>query len=87
MTAIILDFLRPYLLQLAVAGAVVLVAGGAFVGLKIHYQNVGYQNAINAIAAQDKEAIDAADQARGRVDACRTSGGVWSQSDGVCAGR
>jgi hypothetical protein len=87
MSAIILNFLRPYLFQIALYGVIAVVATGALVGAKIHYQNVGYQNAINAIAAQDKEAIDAADQARGRVDACRASGGVWSQSDGLCARR
>lgn len=83
----IVALLRPYLTQLITGSAIALAAGGGFLTLKIHYTDVGYSKAINAIAAQDKEAIDAADQARGRVDACRNTGGVWDITEGVCARR
>lgn len=76
---------RPYLLQLIGGLAIAAALGGGFLTLKVHYTHIGYDKAIAAIAAEDKEAIDAADQARERVGACRNAGGVWDQSEGKCA--
>jgi hypothetical protein len=81
----IIALVRPYLVQLAVGAGIAAAAGGGFLTLKLHYTHVGYQQAIDAIAAEDKEAIDAADQARGRVSACRNAGGMWDQTEGQCS--
>lgn len=87
MEVALLAFIRPYLFKLAIGGVAALAAGGAFVGVKVHYTNQGYQRALDDIAADNKEAIDAADQARARVRDCRTSGGVWDAANGICNGR
>jgi hypothetical protein len=79
--------LAPYVLRLAVAGGLLLAGVAGFFTLKIHYEHAGYQRAIAAIAAKDKEAVDAADASRERVRACRNSGGLWDTADGVCRGR
>jgi len=87
MTAALLQLLRPYLFQIALYGAITVAAGAGFGALKLHYTHVGYQQALEDIAADNKEAIDAADQARERVRNCRASGGVWDAANGVCSGR
>jgi hypothetical protein len=49
-----------------------------------HIEQRGYDRAISAIAAQDREAVNAADNARDHIRACRASGGVWRSSTGQC---
>lgn len=68
------------LAQKAIAATVIvaIVGGAAFIIYSKIY-NRGWQAAIEAVAAQDKEAVDAADKARARVRACYDGGGVWSQ--------
>jgi hypothetical protein len=78
------DLLRPYLTQLLIIGAIAGAGVLGFVTLKTHYTNVGYIQAMEAIAAQDKEAINAAAAARDRVRACRDTRGVWDVTQGVC---
>jgi hypothetical protein len=56
----------------------------SWVGIKIHYENVGYQKAIHAIAAQDGAAKKEADRAKDTVEKCFADGGDWSVADGVC---
>lgn len=46
--------------------------------------NEGYQAAIQKIAEQDKEAVDAANEARRKRRDCSISGGVWNASSGFC---
>lgn len=81
---------RPYLAKLAIAAVIAVGAGGGWLGLKLHYTGVGdaqgYQRAINEIASNNKEAIDAADKARERVRACWNAGRVWdsTEQDGLC---
>jgi len=84
MSAFLLNLVRPYLVQLAIAGAIAAAAGIGFVTLKAHYTNEGYQRAIDGIAADNREAVDAADKARDRVRKCSLSGGVWDASRCVC---
>lgn len=88
MGAIVLNFLRPYLLQLAIGGALALAAGGGFVALKVHYQNVGYARAVHDVAVQNQEAVDAVNTARARVRDCNSRDGMrWDQVAGECVGR
>lgn len=84
MTALVLNFLRPYLFQIALYGGIALAATGGFVAAKIHYENVGYAKAIAAVAAQDKGALDAVRDAKGKVDQCYVSGRSWDVVNGVC---
>jgi hypothetical protein len=73
--------------QLIIGGVVALIAGAGFLGFKVHYTNAGYQRALDDIAADNKEAIDAGNKAVGRVRACWNAGRVWNSTEGVCAGR
>lgn len=82
--AAIAQFVVANLVRLIVAGLVALAAGGGFLAVKHHYTTIGYQRAIDGVAAQDREAIDAADQARERVRACIHNGGVWDVAEGQC---
>lgn len=84
---LILALVRPYLVQIAVVGALAVSAGGGFLALKVHYTNVGFAEAINKIAAEDKETVDAANEARGRVRACYAAGRLWDASEGQCQGQ
>lgn len=74
----ILIRLLPYLV-------IALSVGSGYLWVKQHYETIGYNKAINAIAAQDKEAEDAAKAARDRRHACVDSGWVWSQTTGKCS--
>jgi hypothetical protein len=79
--------IRPFVPWL-IGGAVVIAAAlGGWGYCKVHYTKVGYARAINEIAANDRKAIDEADQARMRVRACRDAGGVWDVTQGICGGR
>ncbi|MGY3392923.1 hypothetical protein ACVWW6_005514 [Bradyrhizobium sp. USDA 3311] len=85
--AVLINFVRPYLVQAAIAIGILLAIAGAIEIFKVHYTNQGYQQALDDIAADNKEAIDAADKARSRVRNCRDAGGVWDAARGVCDGR
>jgi predicted negative regulator of RcsB-dependent stress response len=69
---------------IAITGLIII---GILIGwliFKTHYYNQGWAAAIHAIAAQDQKAINAAQQARETVKACRDSGHVWDVANGVC---
>jgi hypothetical protein len=66
---------------IAAAGAVLLI-GVAYWAWHTTIYNRGWHAAIEAVAAQDKEAVDASEKARARVRDCYGSGGVWSA--GTC---
>lgn len=83
----VVALVAPYLTRLIIGAVLVIAAGGGFLGLKLHYTHVGYQQAISKIAAEDKETIDAYNQAVDTVHACRNSGGVWDQSERECVRR
>ncbi len=70
---------------IGVAAFAAIVGGGTAV--YTHIYNKGYAAAINKIAAQDQEAVNAANEARNRVRRCRDAGGVWDSAAGVCVGR
>lgn len=68
------------LLQKAIAALVVAgIFAGAGYAIYSSIYNRGWHAAIEAVAAQDKEAVDAADKARARVRACYDGGGMWTQ--------
>lgn len=66
------------------AGLAALVVGGGFLWVKTHYEDIGYQKALAAVAAQDQRAIDAAGKARTTVTMCFDSGGTWNVENGTC---
>lgn len=70
--------------KLALAGALCAVCVLAYWSWHNTVWQKGYDAAIARIAAQDKEAVDAADKARLRVQRCRALGRVWDISAGVC---
>lgn len=76
------------LAALSLKAKIIAYLAGAAVVLLVyatwHYRvyRSGYNAAIEAIAAQDKEAVHAADQARARVRNCYDTGGVWQS--GAC---
>ena len=62
--------------------AAVVVASWGWV--KVHYEKVGYQKALAAIAAQDLKAKGKADEAHKTVSDCFDAGGDWDVARGVC---
>jgi hypothetical protein len=62
---------------------VVLVIGGA-VAIKYHYVNVGRQQTRDEIAAGNKETLADVDEAKAKVDACRSLGREWDTVSGLC---
>lgn len=80
----ILALLAPYAMRIALYASIVTAAGGGFLYFKVHYENVGRDKAIAAIAAKDEGALNAVKDARKTVDDCYGSGGGWDVTDGVC---
>lgn len=75
---------RNLLFNVAVGATIFLVASTYFFSSGMR---TGYATAINAIAAQDQEAVNAADAATSDFRRCRDSGGVWRPATGKCEGR
>lgn len=69
---------------IAITTAIVVGVLIGWVAFAKHYENIGYQKAIAAVAAQDRKALDHVNTALESVKACRSSGGTWSVPDGVC---
>jgi hypothetical protein len=65
------------------SGLAVSVAGGA-VAIKYHYVNVGHQQALDEIAAGNRETLADVSEAVSKVDSCRTLGRQWNTVSGVC---
>lgn len=80
MPAILLWLIGPIGRYVLIAAAV--LASWAYI--KVHYENIGYQKAIHAIAAQDQKAVEASNAAKKTVADCFASGGSWNVADGVC---
>jgi hypothetical protein len=75
-------------LQIAalVAGSIGAIWFGTSIYNKVYYR--GYNAAIAAIAAQDKEAVDAAEKARSLVRECNATDGMrWDTTRGLCTRR
>lgn len=84
--AIFQFFIGSNLGRLLGVGLIGLVSTGlAYSGGRISGYNKGYQAAINKIAAQDQEAVGAADQAsKTRMD-CINQRKQWHVEDGTCS--
>lgn len=80
----IAEFFAPLVTRLIVGGVLVALAGGAWLGVAVHYENKGFAKAIAAVAAKDKGAIDGVNKAKRQVDQCYSGGGSWNVTDGVC---
>lgn len=64
---------------------IAVVAGGGFLWVKVHYENIGYKKALTAVEAQDQKAKGHADEAHKSVSDCFDSNGTWDIERGVCA--
>ena len=69
------------LLHAAVTVTAITLAGTYLSG---HYYNIGYQVAINQVAANTKEAKDEILKAGQSVDDCNNRGGNWDTVSGMC---
>lgn len=81
---LIVAFLRPYLVRIILISSLIAALGGGFLYLKIHYEHVGYNKAIAAVAAKDERALHAVREAIALVDKCYSDGGTWDVVGGVC---
>lgn len=70
--------------RLIVIGSVIAALSGAFVWYRGSLIDMGYDRAIAAVAAENKEAVDAVRQKRHELSACYDRGGNWDQSSGLC---
>jgi len=70
--------------QLVLVVSLLIAAALGFLWLKVHYEDIGYNKAMSAIAAQDKKAVERSNNARQTVRECFDSGGTWDVSNGVC---
>jgi hypothetical protein len=66
------------------AGLTTSIAGGA-VAIKYHYISVGRQQTRNEIAAGNKETLVDVNEAKAKVDACRSLGREWDTVGGLCS--
>lgn len=78
----LLLILRPLIPYLVMTVAV----GGSILGWGVYKYNQGHTAAINEIAAENKEAIDAAAKARELHRSCVNTGRMWDTSTGKCSG-
>lgn len=86
--AFISSWIAPYALRLAIGAVALVAAGGGFIALKLHYENVGFQRAVHDVAVQNEEAIRAVDAARLRVRSCDATDGMrWDQVARDCVAR
>jgi hypothetical protein len=86
--SLIAKFIAPYVLQLAIGGALIAGAGIGVTAWSIHQFNKGYARAIHDVAVQNQEAVNAANEVRARVRACNADGGMrWDQVAGECVRR
>lgn len=77
-------FFAPYMGKIIEYGIILAVVSGLCVYVKVHYEDIGYNKAITAVATGDKEASDAAAKARAKVVECDRMGGNWDVTNGVC---
>lgn len=71
-------------LRLAIYGVVAASVAGGAVALKYHYIDVGHQQALDEIAAGNRETLNHVNDAVAKVDACRIIGRQWNTVVGVC---
>ena len=74
----------PLLAQLALAGTVIAGIGGGYAYWHHKVYQSGVDDTLSAIAAQNKEGLDAANKLKAKVFDCAARNGSWNQSRGVC---
>lgn len=72
-------------MRLIIAGLITSAIGGGFIFLKVHYEHVGRDKAIAAIAANEKETLDEVNAAKQKIDECYARRGAWDSSVGLCS--
>lgn len=80
----ILAFLAPYLMRIILYASITAAIGGGFLYVKIHYEDIGYNKALTAVAAKDQGALDRVKKAKIGVDDCQEFGGTWDTVTGRC---
>jgi uncharacterized protein (UPF0333 family) len=70
--------------KLIVGAIITAIVGGGVTYWSIHEYDKGYNAAIEAIAAKDREAVNAVNKAKSKVDDCNNGGGTWDSTVGVC---
>lgn len=76
--------LIPATSTLVIWGLVTVGIGAAFTWWSVRQYNKGYNTAIEDIALENKEAVDAAKKARKPVEDCSDAGGSWDVIGRVC---
>ncbi len=76
--------LSPFLWKAIGIAVVLAVIGGGVAYWSVHEYDKGYNAAIEAIAAKDREAVNAVNKAKAKVDECDNGGGTWDTINGVC---
>ena len=69
---------------IAISGAIIIGALISWAVFAKHYENIGYQKALSAIAAQDQKVKGKTDAAHKSVQDCFDSGGDWDVTSGLC---
>lgn len=80
----IATFLAPYLSRIILYASLAAAIGGGFLYVKIHYEHIGRDKAIAAIAAKDERAISDVKAATQKVDDCYAVGRTFSTVSGLC---
>lgn len=75
----------PLLWQLGIGVGILAGLGGGYAYWHHKVYTQGYDAAIADVAAVNKEAVDAALQARKKADDCADRGFDWDVTRGVCA--
>ena len=84
MPAILLWFLGPIGKYVGLAIIVTTLGGGLWISAKVKYERIGYQRALDHIAAQDLKAKGVADASHKSVNDCFAADGDWDVVAGVC---
>jgi hypothetical protein len=78
-------FLAPYLMRIILYASITAAIGGGFLYVKIHYEHIGRDKAIAAIAAGEKGALEDVEAAKAKVEECYSGNGTWDAVRGVCS--
>jgi len=74
----------PLLWRLIALGVLLTGIAGGVTAWSVHQYNKGYAAAISAIAAKDREAVNAVNAGKLKVDECVSRNGEWDTISGVC---
>lgn len=69
--------LAPLAAKAIVYAVIAAIVGGALLGIRQHYVNLGWHKAISAVKKQDDRAAAAADRVIDNAKKCDESNGYW----------